>query len=221
MSRSIKPKDMYSGTTYSTNKQGDIIVLNYINSLKVLVMFKNTGTCVLATASRVRKGIVKDPNHRSMYGVGYIGEGNYNSRTMVNNVMIYTVWTNMIRRCYSKVYCGYKYYGGKGVTVAKEWHNYQSFASWCIKQSPKDSDQLDKDIYGDSTEYSPEKCRFVSKIANLQESSSKTYSVIDPNGILISITNLSKYARDNNLSYYPLRNVCVGRTRSYQDYKAV
>ena len=30
-------------------------------------------------------------------------------------------------RCYSPKHSMYKYYGGRGITVFSEWHNYQNF----------------------------------------------------------------------------------------------
>lgn len=35
----------------------------------------------------------------------------------------YTAWRGMISRCYNFNYKSYKYYGGNGITVSKEWKN--------------------------------------------------------------------------------------------------
>lgn len=40
----------------------------------------------------------------------------------------YGAWCNMIQRCTNPNHASYKYYGGRGITVCKEWRNdYASF----------------------------------------------------------------------------------------------
>ena len=39
----------------------------------------------------------------------------------------YAVWKSMVNRCTNKSNNNYENYGGKGVTVAKEWRNFERF----------------------------------------------------------------------------------------------
>ena len=39
----------------------------------------------------------------------------------------YTIWNNMMNRCYNKKSREYRYYGGKGVRVCSRWHDIKNF----------------------------------------------------------------------------------------------
>lgn len=40
---------------------------------------------------------------------------------------IYSIWTGMMRRCYEPKFINYKFYGGRGITVCDEWHDFATF----------------------------------------------------------------------------------------------
>lgn len=109
-----------------------------------------------------KEGSVKYPFHPSVYSVGYIGVGTY-SYTLDTKAHI--TWNNMLRRCYSLRYQElHPTY--KGVTVCKEWHNFQSFADW-FTDNYRDGWHLDKDLLsGDVKVYSPETCVFIPQALN-------------------------------------------------------
>ena len=76
---------------------------------------------------------------------------------------IYTMWSNMIRRCYKEDDISYKNYGYRGIRVCNEWLNYEKFKIY-IENSDYELglsiDRIDND--GD---YEPNNCRFVDKKA--------------------------------------------------------
>lgn len=43
---------------------------------------------------------------------------------------MYNTWWNMIARCYIKAAPGYIGYGGRGISVCKEWHNFAEFVKF-------------------------------------------------------------------------------------------
>jgi hypothetical protein len=43
---------------------------------------------------------------------------------------LYVTWRNMLARCYNPNYTGYRYWGGRGVTVCPEWHDVVAFTAW-------------------------------------------------------------------------------------------
>ena len=71
----------------------------------------------------------------------------------------YACWSNMINRCYSGRYKGYN------AEVCSEWLMYENFRDWFYTQDWKGK-ELDKDILGDGSIYSPETCMFISKQLN-------------------------------------------------------
>jgi hypothetical protein len=54
---------------------------------------------------------------------------------------------------------------------------------------------------------------------NLSEKNSKEYTLISPEGNEIKVKNLTKFARDNNLSINCLNHVVSGRNKSHKGWK--
>jgi len=72
----------------------------------------------------------------------------------------YSKWTGMLERAYGRRNPSYN-----DAEVCEEWHSFMAFRSWMINQDWQDK-ELDKDILGDGTLYSPETCCFVPKHIN-------------------------------------------------------
>jgi hypothetical protein len=64
----------------------------------------------------------------------------------------------MLRRCKYHSTDGYKNYGGKGISVCEEWHDYRKFRLWAL--SNEYDDKLTIDRKDNSLGYSPDNCRF-------------------------------------------------------------
>lgn len=73
---------------------------------------------------------------------------------------LYKVWAGMKQRCYNRKDQRYKDYGGRGITVCKEWiHDAQIFIEWAINEGWKNNSIIDrKDNDGN---YNSENVRFV------------------------------------------------------------
>ncbi len=107
----------------------------------------------------------------AFYNIGYnSGKYGYAATEKVGgkwiNLKRYTVWSSMIKRCYSEELVVYQ-----DVTVDPVWHDYQDFAVWWENQPPhrhEDNWQLDKDIINPSARaYSPDNCRLVPTHVNV------------------------------------------------------
>lgn len=78
---------------------------------------------------------------------------------------LYHVWHGMIDRCVNKKCKGYKYYGGRGISVCIEWlSDISCFIKWCKSNGWKKG--LDIDRINNNGNYSPGNCRFVTKKIN-------------------------------------------------------
>jgi len=146
--KSIKTKATFLGKTFKSKDCGDFTVLDYLNSKQVLIQFNKTKSQKWCELKAVRSGGVKDPNFPSIYGVGFIGEGEFSSRFVGGaNTPCYDSWRGMLRRCYSEESL-IKSPTYAGCSVAEEWHNFQNFAAWYYENLKGVSGKvhLDKDI---------------------------------------------------------------------------
>ena len=73
---------------------------------------------------------------------------------------LYTIWHDMLNRCYKENHRCYKDYGGKGVFVCDEWKNdKESFCLWALSHGYKPGLSIDR-IDNDKN-YCPDNCRWV------------------------------------------------------------
>lgn len=108
---------------------------------------------------------------KTVFDVGYIGNGNYKSRINGNRTKEYSVWYAMMQRCYSENLDKSKN-SYKSVFVCDDWHNFQNFAEWYKNnyyEIDKEKIALDKDILIKGNKvYSPSTCVFApTRINNL------------------------------------------------------
>lgn len=122
-----------------------------------------------------KNGIIKSPFDKTIYGVGSIGLGDAPITIPIdNNKRIshpaYSLWTNMLKRCYDKKTEGYNptY---KGCSVCEDWLCYNNFYKWYNEnyyEIEGEETQLDKDIlFKNNKVYSPDTCIFVPQSINL------------------------------------------------------
>jgi hypothetical protein len=86
----------------------------------------------------------------------------------------YYTYQGMLKRCYDKSHVGYHNYGGRGITVCKEWlDDISKFLRWCESKEPiSPGYTLDRE-YNDKN-YTPDNCRFISKAE--QQKNSRRYT---------------------------------------------
>lgn len=79
---------------------------------------------------------------------------------------LYNVWAAMKQRCYNPHKDGYKYYGGKGVTICDEWReDYAKFKAWAYANGYEPGLTIDRiDSNGN---YEPSNCRWVTFAENI------------------------------------------------------
>lgn len=112
-------------------------------------------------------------NKRTVYGVGYLGTGRFLCRDSSGKLTTsYSVWANMLRRCYKSYDSDEHTYLYVDVEVSEDWHNYQNFAEWYSVNTEKFvkhniPPKLDKDLLFENNKiYSSSNCCILPNIIN-------------------------------------------------------
>ena len=131
-------------------------IIEYRNYDDITIMFSD-GSKRTTSYKQFKLGTVKNLYFPNVCGVGYIGEGYTNK----GNEKVYKSWQHMISRCYNNGDNKYKFYGGIGVKVCEEWHNFSNYAKWFYDNCYEIDEPLsvDKDIVNKNSKiYSPDTC---------------------------------------------------------------
>lgn len=158
------------GDVFPNNEGSSLTVIHITNSRNIGIKYNDQhGYETTAALTDINNGRVKNPYHPSRFNVGYGGVGHYSTGVKGEHARVYTMWTNMLQRCYSDVYqTNQPSY--MGCSVSPAWHNFQHFAHWYVNNPFNYPDyQLDKDIiYPGNKVYSPESCVLVPRVINNQ-----------------------------------------------------
>lgn len=169
LDRHIKSRDDILNKEFKTNEGCTIKVIDYKDRHTVTIEFQDEFKYkTITTKQNIKKGQIKNPYKKTIYNIGYYGDGKYTARINNKKTLHYIKWFSMFNRCYNPKYHEKqpKYIG---CSVSKEFHCFQDFAKW-MDLNWYDYDEmleLDKDLLfeGNKT-YSPYTCCFIPKDLN-------------------------------------------------------
>lgn len=81
----------------------------------------------------------------------------------------YSVWRNMLYRCYNENCPLYRFYGGRGLRVCKRWHTSFNFI---IDMAFRPGPDYQIDRIDNNKGYNPDNCRWVKKTENMRNTRS-------------------------------------------------
>jgi len=159
------------GQVFETNSKWRGEVVYYNSCFDVGVRWQD-GSISSHPAGHIKTGGIKPLYQPSVAGIGFFGEGQFVNTRMANGKyapdVIYYYWQRMIVRCYDPSELA-KTRGAtyEDVYVCDDWHNFQNFAIWALKQPNWDiSNELDKDLLGTGYLYHPDYCTFLPAAIN-------------------------------------------------------
>lgn len=192
------------GDKFTSNDGQVATIIHYENNRNVTVRFDETGYEMTTHLNNIRSGRFKDATIASVYGVGFLGIKMRSKPDPLN----LQVWVRMLQRCYDPNSQYYYLYGGSGVSVCEEWHNFQNFSNWAIAvKFREDKWHIDKDIiHRGNKVYCPDFCSFVPGEVNsiVVDSRNKTVGSGLPPGVDFS----------KKLGKYRARICLFGKTRN-------
>lgn len=124
------------------------------------------------------------------------------------NREIYWVWKSMKQRTQNPKCKAYRNYGERGISVCKDWENFEPFCEWALLHGWRKGLDLDrKDNNGD---YTPENCHWTTRKENLNNR--RNTLKIEVDGI---VRSCSEWADASGIPQGTLKSWCLGKPPEY------
>lgn len=170
---------------------GELVVIAASPSEKGFAMWKcqcDCGNIITTRANSLLTG------NTTTCGCGRIRAITKHNKT---GTRLFNIWRNIKERCENKSYYNYRLYGGRGIRVCAEWHDFEAFEKWAFangydETAKRGACTIDRiDVNGN---YEPSNCRWIS--TKEQANNKRNTVFITYNGVTKS---LSEWAEEMDI----------------------
>ena len=121
------------------------------------------------------------------------------NRHYCSDTRLYETWCNMKARCTNPKNTAYHNYGGKGISICKDWEfSFVNFKEWAMNNGY--TDELTIDRINSKGNYEPSNCRWANR--KTQGNNTSRNHIITYNGIT---KTMSEWSDELDISYTVLR----------------
>lgn len=134
---------------------------------------------------------------------------------------LYAIWSGMRQRCENPNCTKYPNWGGRGIAVCDEWHDFAKFQDWAVSNGYDKELSIDRiDVNGN---YQPDNCRWVTSVVQMNnqranrriEVSGETRTIAEWSR-LVGIKQGTIASRIDNLGWSPEMAVCTPLKRQHK-----
>lgn len=213
------------GQIIDSNNYGKVKVVDFGSKYRYfIIQFLNTGTRKEYREDQIESGCVRDPYVVNLCGVACTGD----IKTSGKYSKYYSIWHDMINRCYNPKNKRYNSY--KNVSVCDRWLIFENFYNdraliegfddELINQGSLVLDKDYKQRWSENKVYSVETCIWLDKSLNnkVQDFQQKLFYAKSPDGTIYIADNITQFAREHNLERRHISGVLHGNCKTHKGW---